>query len=95
MTCPRALDLTERPLDVPILTFSIPELIAQLKQEETWRKGVRNSMTLLKGNGFRLVLVVCAPRRRSRRIGRTASSISASSKGRSVSKQTRKVFSYS
>jgi hypothetical protein len=57
MTCPRALDLTERPLDAPILTSNIPELITQLKQE-TWKKGARNSMTLFKGKGLRLVLVV-------------------------------------
>jgi quercetin dioxygenase-like cupin family protein len=53
--------MTERPLDAPLLTFDIPSLLTQIKREAAWQKGTRNAMTLLKGQGLRVVLVVMHP----------------------------------
>lgn len=47
----------ERALDGPLLTFDIPTLLMQMKQESTWHKGNRTAMTLLKTRGMRVVLV--------------------------------------
>ena len=44
-------------MDAPLLTFDIPALLAQIKREETWQKGTRNGLTLLKGQGLRVMLV--------------------------------------
>jgi quercetin dioxygenase-like cupin family protein len=49
--------LTEYSLDAPLLTFDIPTMLAQLKCEAPWQTGERNAMTLLKGQGLRVVLV--------------------------------------
>lgn len=49
--------LTEYSLDAPVLIFDIPTLLAQIKRENTWQKGKRNAMTLLKDQGLRVVLV--------------------------------------
>ncbi len=49
MTTQRPHPETERPMDASLLTFDIPALLAQIKREETWQKGTRNGMTLLKG----------------------------------------------
>jgi quercetin dioxygenase-like cupin family protein len=57
MTPQRPHPTTERPIDAPLLTFDVPTLIAQIKSEETWKKGSSNGMTLLKGQGLRVVLV--------------------------------------
>ena len=57
MTPQRPHPTTERPLDAPLLTFDIPSLMTQIKSEDTWKKGSRNGMTLLKGQGLRVVLV--------------------------------------
>jgi len=57
MTTQRPHPETERPMDAPLLTFDIPALLAQIKREETWQKGTRNGMTLLKGQGLRVMLV--------------------------------------
>jgi quercetin dioxygenase-like cupin family protein len=50
--------LTEYSLDAPLLTFDISMLLAQLKHEDLWRTGKRNAMTLLKGHGLRVVLIL-------------------------------------
>jgi quercetin dioxygenase-like cupin family protein len=57
MTAQRPHPLTERPLDAPLLTFDLASLLTQLKREDPWQQGTRNSMTLLKGQGLRVVLV--------------------------------------
>jgi len=57
MTTQRPHPETERPMDAPLLTFDIPALLAQIKREEAWQKGTRNGMTLLKGQGLRVMLV--------------------------------------
>ncbi len=57
MTLERLTGSPERPLDAPLLTFDIPALLNQMKQESTWQKAVRNAITLLKAQGLRVVLV--------------------------------------
>ena len=46
-----------RPLDGPLQTFDLPSLLEGIKSEEDWRAHERNSMTLHKGPGLRVVLV--------------------------------------
>jgi quercetin dioxygenase-like cupin family protein len=58
MASPRPHPTTERPLDAPLLTFDVAPLVAQLKGEEAWHTGARNAMTLHKGPGLRVVLIV-------------------------------------
>lgn len=57
MTVERLTGSPERPLDAPLLTFDIPALLTQMKQERTWQTGDRNAITLLKARGLRVVLV--------------------------------------
>jgi len=57
MTLERLTGSPERPLDAPLLTFDIPALLTQVKQESAWRTGSRNAITLLKTQGLRVVLV--------------------------------------
>jgi quercetin dioxygenase-like cupin family protein len=57
MTLERSTTGTERPLDAPLLTFDIPALLTQMKQESAWQTGSRNGITLLKTEGLRVVLV--------------------------------------
>lgn len=56
-TLERLTGSPERPLDAPLLTFDIPALLTQMKQESTWQKADRNAITLLKAQGLRVVLV--------------------------------------
>ena len=58
MASQRPHPTTERPLDAPLLTFDMAALVAQLKREEAWHTGARNAMTLHKGPGLRIVLIV-------------------------------------
>jgi quercetin dioxygenase-like cupin family protein len=46
-----------RPLDAPLLTFDLPSLLEKIKSEEDWFKHERNSMTLHKSPGLRVILV--------------------------------------
>jgi len=48
---------SERSLDRPVMTFDLPAILANLKQEPTWRTARRNAVTLLKQPIFRIVLV--------------------------------------
>lgn len=57
VTLERSTTETERALDAPLLTFDIPALFTQMKQESTWQTGSRNGVTLLKTEGLRVVLV--------------------------------------
>jgi quercetin dioxygenase-like cupin family protein len=57
MTAQRPHPTTERPLDAPLLTFDLPALVTQIKSEDSWHTGSRNAVTLLKGQGLRVVLV--------------------------------------
>ena len=50
--------LTDRPpLDAPLLTFDVSEMLAEIEHEPAWETGHRNAMTLLKTPSLRLVLV--------------------------------------
>jgi len=56
-TLERSSETTERSLDRPVMTFDLPAILADLKQESTWRTARRNAVTLLKQPIFRIVLV--------------------------------------
>ena len=53
----RPHDLEHQPLDAPLLTFDVQDLVDKIKAEETWRRGDRNAMTLMKGKSLRVALV--------------------------------------
>ena len=44
-------------LDAPLVSINIPAFIEQLKQESTWKESDRNSITVFKTNGMRIVLI--------------------------------------
>lgn len=46
-----------RPLDAPLQAFDLPPLLERLRRERTWKDHERNSMTLHKSPGLRVVLV--------------------------------------
>jgi quercetin dioxygenase-like cupin family protein len=56
-TLERSSSTAERPLDEPVMTFDLGAILADLKREPTWQKSGRNSVTLLKQEGLRVVLV--------------------------------------
>lgn len=47
----------ERSLDRQVMTFDLPAILGNMKQEPTWRTAKRNAMTLVKQPVFRVVLV--------------------------------------
>lgn len=46
-----------RILDAPLVSISIPEFIKQIKSEDIWKNSDRNSITVYKTNGLRMVLI--------------------------------------
>ena len=56
-TLKRSSPETERSMDQPVMTFDLPAILADLKQEPTWRTARRNAVTLLKQPRLRAVLV--------------------------------------
>jgi quercetin dioxygenase-like cupin family protein len=56
-TLERSSPETERLMDQPVMTFDLPAILADLKQEPTWRTARRNAVTLLKQPRLRVVLV--------------------------------------
>lgn len=44
-------------LDAPLLSINIPAFIEQIKQEITWKESDRNTITVFKTNGMRIVLI--------------------------------------
>ena len=44
-------------LDAPLVTINIPAFIKQLKQEAAWKESDRNTITVFKTNGMRIVLI--------------------------------------
>jgi hypothetical protein len=48
----------DRAVDAPVVLADIPTFIKQLKSEKAWEEGDRNSITLFKNGGMRIVLVV-------------------------------------
>ena len=49
---------TERPLHGPLQSFDLEEEISRLREEKEWREGRRNAITLRKGAGLNVVLLV-------------------------------------
>ena len=49
--------IPDRLLDGPLLTFDLPEVIKKIKQEQTWKMGERNAITLMKSSYMRIVLI--------------------------------------
>jgi quercetin dioxygenase-like cupin family protein len=49
---------SHRNLDLPLMSFSIPDEIAAMKSSEQWSATRRGAKTLLKNNDLRIVLVV-------------------------------------
>ncbi len=47
-----------RPLHGPLLSFDLEEEVARLRGEQEWREGRRNAITLRKGGGLNVVLLV-------------------------------------
>lgn len=50
-------ETTERSLDRQVMTFDLPAILGNMKQEHSWRTAHRNAMTLVKQPVFRVVLV--------------------------------------
>ena len=44
-------------LDAQLVFIDIPAFIEQLKQESTWKESDRNTITVFKTNGLRIVLI--------------------------------------
>ncbi len=49
--------IPDRLLDGPLLSFDLTEVIKKIKQENTWKIGERNAITLLKSANMRIVLI--------------------------------------
>ena len=46
-----------RPLDAPLLVFDLPALLVQVRQEPAYHTSDRNSLTVFKTDGMRIVLL--------------------------------------
>lgn len=57
MISPSNLHRADRLLDAPLLTFDLPRIISKLKQEDIWKTGERDSVTLMKSQFMRIVLI--------------------------------------
>jgi len=44
-------------LDAPLVPINIPAFIEQLKQESAWKESDRNTITVFKTDGMRIVLI--------------------------------------
>ena len=49
---------SERPMHGPLQSFDLEAEISRLREEEEWRRGRRNAITLRKGGGLNVVLLV-------------------------------------
>ena len=47
----------DRSLDDPFLLFDLTETIGKIKEEDAWKKGDRNAITLMKSPFMRVVLI--------------------------------------
>ncbi|HMH21097.1 MAG TPA: hypothetical protein VK563_04950 [Puia sp.] len=52
----------DRLLDDQLLTFDLPAIIRNIKNEDAWKKGDRNAITLLKNSSMRIVLIALQER---------------------------------
>lgn len=50
--------MEHRTLDEPLMTFSIPDEIARIKQSPQWSEAHKGSITLAKNDNLRIVLMV-------------------------------------
>ncbi len=48
----------DRPLHGPLQRFDLGTVVGRLKEEGAWQRGQRNSITLRKGGGMNVVLLV-------------------------------------
>lgn len=49
---------TERPMHGPLQSFDLEETVSRLREEKEWKEGRRNAITLRKGEGLNVVLLV-------------------------------------
>lgn len=49
---------SERPLHGTLQTFDLQDEVSRLRSEKTWQEGKRNAITLRKGEGMNVVLLV-------------------------------------
>lgn len=49
---------SERPMSGPLQRFDLGVEVTRLREEKTWQEGRRNAITLRKGEGLNLVLLV-------------------------------------
>src|SRR3712207_5504958 len=49
---------SERPLHGPLQSFNLGAEVTRLRQEKAWQEGRRNAITLRKGEGLSMVLLV-------------------------------------
>lgn len=49
---------SERPLSGPLQSFDLEQEAARLRDEKAWQEGKRNAITLRKGEGMNVVLLV-------------------------------------
>ena len=47
----------DRPVDAPLLSVNIPDLIKQIKKEKSWDKNDRNAITVFKSDRMSIILV--------------------------------------
>lgn len=47
----------DRLIDAPLVTIDLPAFMEQIKNESSWKDSDRNSITVFKTNGLRLVLI--------------------------------------
>jgi quercetin dioxygenase-like cupin family protein len=47
----------ERTIDAPLVAIDLPSFIKLVKSEKSWKKNDRNSITIFKTNGKRIVLL--------------------------------------
>jgi quercetin dioxygenase-like cupin family protein len=49
---------SERPLHGPLQSFDLQDEVSRLRSEKAWQEGKRNAITLRKGEGMNVVLLV-------------------------------------
>jgi hypothetical protein len=54
---------SERPMHGPLQSFDLEAEISRLCAEKEWQRGRRNAITLRKGGGLNVVLLVMKPAR--------------------------------
>ncbi|PYF70626.1 cupin domain-containing protein [Pedobacter nutrimenti] len=47
----------DRPLDATMVIMDLPSFMEQIKQESSWKDGDRNSITIFKTDGMRIVMI--------------------------------------